>query len=204
MTADAGVRTAATLAERAGVHALDVLAQVTEDDLASPTPCPDWDVRNLLLHVADAAALLAGLAATGERRPAGASNARSEDPVEAARMGVQRLLETLRVASASASADGAAGRDDDPPAWQEAAYGTGIELTTHTWDLATSLGAEVPVPDGLAAEVLDLATGLVGDEQRAEFFGPRIEVEPTARAGDRLAGFLGRDPAWRDRLGSPL
>ena len=54
-----------TLPVRAAGYALEGLAEVTAADLGRPTPCGDWDLRTLLLHLADAADALSGLVATG-------------------------------------------------------------------------------------------------------------------------------------------
>lgn len=44
---------ASEMHERAQAVFADVLAQVTDDDLATPTPCVDWTVTDLIDHVVE-------------------------------------------------------------------------------------------------------------------------------------------------------
>lgn len=158
--------TPAGLCERSAAYALDALTHVTETDLDRPTPCPGWDLRTVLLHIGESADLLSG--STGTQAPA---------PVTAAREGIGRLLDAIRGA-----------------ATDDAAYGGAIELIAHGWDVHAALGTGVPIPEDHAATVLGLATTLIGDEARSQFFGPAVEPAVGASSSERLVAFLGRRP----------
>jgi len=159
---------AAALCQASAAYALDALARVSVADLGRPTPCPGWDLRTLLLHVADAVNGLSG-----------ASGSTASGPVSAARVGIEELLEAVRGATSD-----------------DAAYGGAIELATHGWDIHVTLGTGLLVPEDYASAVLDLATALVSDEVRSRFFGPVVGIEPRAPAADRLIAFMGRNPDW--------
>ena len=64
--ADARLAGSVDLFEEAAAHALEALTGVTDADLDRPTPNDGWDLRALLLHLADVADALIDLAATGE------------------------------------------------------------------------------------------------------------------------------------------
>jgi uncharacterized protein (TIGR03086 family) len=173
------------LAERAGAHALEVLADINGVDLSRPTPCPDWDLRRLLLHVADAAAGLAGLVTTDEPHSSDRS-AEQEHPALLAQADVGHLLEVLTTGD---------GSDDRI---RQAAYGAAIELTAHAWDVEMTRSHAARLPTSLADDVHALATTLITDDTRSPHFGPRVHTPPDSPSGDRLMGFLGRDPSWPD------
>jgi uncharacterized protein (TIGR03086 family) len=176
------------LLARATGYALEGLAEVDATDLDRPTPCPEWDLRALLLHVADAADGLAALVRTGELalpRPARSGDA---DPVAVAG---ERVLHLLDVVTRAAADGDRAGRAS------AAARNGAVELTAHGWDVATALGSGRPMPPGLAAEVLALASSLLPAGVRPELFAAPVDLPATAPAEDRLVAFLGRRAAVR-------
>jgi uncharacterized protein (TIGR03086 family) len=176
---------------RAAGHLLENLSEVSGPDLGRPTPCGEWDLRTLLLHVADSADGLSGLAATGELvLPAPPRSDRPDaatlDAVAVAQHRTHHLLAT--VTASDAPGDDRAGRV------AAAARGGAIELAVHGWDVATACGSGRRMPPGLAAAVLETATSLVDDGSRPPAFGPSVPVPATAAPEDRLVAFLGRHP----------
>ncbi|MEX5720651.1 maleylpyruvate isomerase N-terminal domain-containing protein, partial [Geodermatophilus maliterrae] len=94
---------AVALLTRSTGYALEGLAAVTDASLDRPTPCPGWDVRTLVLHLADSADGLAGLAVTGELRvPA----SRRSDGTSPAAVATDRLLHLLGVLTPTATGRG--------------------------------------------------------------------------------------------------
>ncbi len=163
------------LLEESAASLLALLDALPESALDRPTPCSEWDVRDLVLHVADAADELT-TRATG-------SPGRERLATSPSALARERILQLLAVAA------------EDPDAAHEAVLGGAIELSAHAWDLDVALGGA-----GLRSEhaeaVLALARQLVDGAARAAFFGPVVEVGADRPASDRLAGFLGRDPSW--------
>ena len=180
-----------TLFARAAGYLLESLSEVTDADLGRPTPCGGWDLRTLVLHVADAADALAGLVTTGELvlpappRSEGL-DAATLDAVAVAQHRTHRLLALLT--SSDAPGDDRAGRVT------AAARGGAIELAVHGWDVATACGSGRRMPPGLATTLLEAATSLVDDSTRQPLFGPPVPVPATADPEDRLVAFLGRRP----------
>lgn len=180
------------LFERAAEYLLDRLTDATDAGLGDPTPCPGWDLRTLVEHVADVADGLTGLIATGTLNMP-ATPRQVADPVADAQERARHLVETM----STATGDRAITDDDaDVTEWVEQAAQAGvIEFTAHGWDVATACGDREPIPADLAMDVLELATSLIDDSIRLSNFGPAFELDPTATPSDRLIAFLGRHPA---------
>lgn len=168
------------LCESAADYALEALSAVTDADLDRPTPCTAWNLRRLVLHVADSADGLTDLLATGALSLP-APRVDDPDPVSVARDRVERFLRAVR-----------SGGEQN---WASAAAHAGaIEFTAHGWDIATAGGADREIPAELAAEVLELATSLIDDQARQPQFGPSVDIPPKASPSDRFVAFLGRNP----------
>jgi uncharacterized protein (TIGR03086 family) len=188
--------------------ALRTVPLVTAEQLTAPTPCRDWDLRQLLLHACDSvAALTEGLWAgrvclDPQLWPSPA------DPVGAFSAAARRLL--LRCETAPGPADSA----DRGTAAEGASDGiisiggcplavhllrcTGaVEIAVHAWDVGQSCGGRWPIPEPLAGLLLPAAEALVGDDERPGLFAAPVQVPAAASAGDRLAAFLGRAPGSR-------
>jgi uncharacterized protein (TIGR03086 family) len=181
----------AALFARAAGYALESLAEVTDADLGRPTPCGDWDLRTLLLHLADSADGLTGLALTGELALPSLPRTDDADPAAVARGRLLRLLGVL----ASATAEDRPGDPDRTAHARAAARGGAIELAVHGWDVATACGSGRAMPPGLATALLQEATSLVADGARPELFAVPVAPPPDAGPEDRLVAFLGRRPA---------
>ncbi len=185
------------LLERAIAYTRGSLASVTPGLVHAPTPCREWDLHELLVHMDDSLASLAeagewrrvavrgGSAGAGQRRPA-------LDLVTGLRERACALL-----ADWSAEAVVGLGRGDvivgGRPLPEPVLLSTGaLEVTVHGWDVATACGDRRPIPEPLALELLDLAPLLATDEDRPARFAPARSVGPGACASDRLLAFLGR------------
>jgi uncharacterized protein (TIGR03086 family) len=193
-----GLPAEVTLFARGAGYALESLAEVTDADLGRPTPCGDWDLRTLLLHLADAADGLTGLALTGELALPSPPRTGDADPAAVARDRLLRLLGVLT----SAAADDRPGTPDRAAHALAAARGGAIELAVHGWDVATACGSGRVMPAGLATALLQAATSLVGDGVRPGLFAVPAAPPPDAGPEDRLVAFLGRRPAARPTPGA--
>lgn len=175
--------------ERSVSYTLGSLSLVTPGLLIRPTPCRRWDLRDLLHHLDDSMAALQEAAECGEVRLAPADD--GEAVIPAVRDRAVRLLGawanaggpfTVRVEAAPLSAPLIAGAG-------------AIEVTVHGWDVARACGVARPIPDDLAAELLDLAAVLIRPADRAGRFARALPVAPDAAPATRLLAFLGRPTA---------
>jgi uncharacterized protein (TIGR03086 family) len=181
---------------------VDVVNQVTPDQLGIPTPCTEWDLGQLLAHMAGQNHGFAA-SARGEREDASVFAPRSVagDPAG------------LHAASAADLADAFAAegferrelwlpeiRDGGPFPVQTAVGFHLVDSVAHAWDVARA----IDVPVSFDEEVLDAALIIslaIPDgplrQQPGAAFGPGIGVGWGAPTLDRVLGLLGRSPQWK-------
>jgi len=183
---------------RAAGYALESLAEVPGADLGRPTPCGDWDLRTLLLHLAGTTDALTGLALTGELTVPTPLRTDDADPAAAARDRLLHLLGTLT----SATADDRPDTGDRAAHAPAAARGGAIELAVHGWDVATACGSPRAMAPQLATSLLQAAVSLVEDGARPESFAAPVAPPPDADPEARLVAFLGRRPTAHHHRGN--
>lgn len=172
----------------------DVVAGVAPDQLDAPTPLPDYDVRALLDHFVGGIQYFAASAegATYEGDPTAARA--GDDPAAEFRAAADRVVAGWREHGFDREMSVMGG---DPQPAEMVFNMTVMEYLTHGWDLAVATGQPVPYTDEEAAEVLRRAEGTLPPQYRGGDmpFGEIVPVPDDAPAIDRLAGFMGRDPA---------
>lgn len=167
---------------------------VPDDAWAAPTPCAEWDVRDLVNHSVSenrwAGDLLAGrtIEDVGERHD---GDLVGDDPVAA----YEASAEAARV---STEAEDVLERD------VHVSFGTitgaqfltqrWIDLLVHSWDLAVATDQDATLPDDLASAALTIMREQEGAVRESGRFGDAVEVDDDAPAQDRLVALLGRDP----------
>ncbi|MEV6116804.1 TIGR03086 family metal-binding protein [Streptomyces sp. NPDC052109] len=173
---------------------------VTDEQLASPTPCPDYTVRNLLGHihmlsVAFRDAARKDLGATTDTSPVAAL----PDVGPGWREELPKVLDELADAWR------------DPAAWTGMTRAGGVnlpgevagavvadELAIHGWDLARALGRSyAPDPGALGSAHGFLLAAAEDASRGGGIFGPVVPVPEDAPLLDRAVGLSGRDPGWR-------
>jgi uncharacterized protein (TIGR03086 family) len=188
----------AQVLEEALRYALTATESVTPGHLARPTPCCDWDLHMLLLHVSESLTALAeglGQGSIAVRAQPGQGEI-AADPVLVFRSKALRLLAVCHARDAS---DAVPASDVVAVAGCPMATGvliaTGaLEIAVHGWDVARACGIRSQIPPALAVELLDFAPMLVTAADREQLFAPPAAVAAAASPGDRLAAFLGRSP----------
>jgi uncharacterized protein (TIGR03086 family) len=179
-------------------YTLSVCALVGPGDMTLPTPCAEWDLGTLLAHLSASMADLETAIRTGtldlKRPPDNAAG----DPVETLRDQAAQLLCTVYGYDGAVRFVAVAGLP--LPAGLVACTGA-VEIAVHGWDVsAARSGARrliPPIPDELATRMLRVCPLVVAGREGL-FAGP-VEVPAQASPGDRLVGFLGRDPGTRPR-----
>jgi uncharacterized protein (TIGR03086 family) len=168
-------------------HSCLQLARTTS--LAASTPCGDWNLGQLLVHMDES------LVAIGEAAEVGHiivdPQPPSPDPGQLVDRIVQRACRTRaswrqRLTSAPIGVgDLALGRDT-------IALVSALEIAVHGWDVARATGHHRPMPEDLAARLYDVALAVVTPEERGRRFGPAVQVPVSAPLSTRLLGHLGR------------
>lgn len=159
----------------------------------APTPCTEWNVRELVNHVTSEQLWIPPLVTEGrtveEIGDAFSGDVLGTDPVAA-------WDRASAAAHAAFAAPGALERT------VRLSYGPALgsaycsELTAdcvvHTWDLSRAVGADDRLPDGLVEfsikEVMPYADGLAA----SGMYAAPLEVPAGANAQTRLLGLLGR------------
>lgn len=171
----------------------DLIAGVDERAVHHPTPCPEMDVAGLIDHLLGWAPGFAA-AAEGTTADGDPATARAgDDPAAEFRALADRIVSGWREHGFDRTTGLAGG---EQPA--EVVFNmTLMEYLTHGWDLAVGSGQAVPFTEDEAAEVLARAERTLPPQYRGPDmpFGEIVAVPGDARAVDRMAGFMGRDPA---------
>ncbi len=161
---------------------------VGPDSWTNPSPCEEWDARDLVAHVVD----VHGMMLRPLDRQLGGEPSVAEDPrgaFKAARTEVEAVLDDP--ALAGYEYDGLLGRTT---------VGTtidrflGFDLVVHGWDLARSTGQDETMDPAEVERIWGMAESLGDNLRRSGVCGPEVPVSADAPLQDRLLGLLGRDP----------
>jgi uncharacterized protein (TIGR03086 family) len=174
-----------------------VVSAVRAEQLALPTPCAQWDVRALLLHVVKSDLGNFAVAARGDAADWGAQPGELGDDWAAEfHKGAKEVSE----AWASADCDQLVPQHVGGTAPLRSRADQQIaELAIHAWDLARATGQSVDLSPEVAEHGLAWARPMLRAEYRGsdKAFGDEVPVPDDAPAYERLAGWFGRDPSWQ-------
>jgi uncharacterized protein (TIGR03086 family) len=176
-----------------------IVINISEEQLADPTPCDRVSVADMLTHVhglsiafRDAAAKISGPTTSS---PASADGAQLPgDWRYSIQARLAELAEAWRV----------------PEAWQGETMAGGLtmpgevtglvvnnELVLHGWDLARATGQPYEVhPANLEASWQFVVNTPDDPKAREGLFGPRLPIADDAPLLDRTLAYAGRDPNW--------
>lgn len=186
--------------EPAADQLADLLAAVSDENLALPTPCPAYTLGDLIDHIGGLALAFAGAAAKDPRYADGGPSGDASRLGPAWRERIPRDLAALAQAWRQPGAwDGMtriAGMD--APAAM-VGLTAADELVVHGWDVARATGQDYRCqPELLEAARSFLAQFASPDAPAGPevAFGPPRPVSHDAPLLDRVVALAGRDPAW--------
>ena len=174
----------------------DLIDHIAADQWTAPTPCTEWNVRDLVNHLVGMNLVFVAMfeeSPMPERRadrlgadPAGAYH-RSAAALQAAaaRPGVLERSQATPVGVATGA---------ERLQWRIA------DLLAHGWDLVQATGAAAELPGDLAEQALTFVRAQLPSQPRAGRFADPQPIRDNAPAIDRLAAFTGRPVPWT-RLG---
>ena len=169
-----------------------LLAGVPRDRLDAPTPCSDWTLADLLLHIDG---FTVAFTANARREPVSQGpGTLPPDWHDSVPRRLAELAEAWRAETAWQARVSAGGIEMSA---EDNALVALEELVLHGWDVARATGQQLRVDDA----------SLTGVERFQEVFGeliasgrgpygPAVPVLPDASRLDRLLGKAGREPAW--------
>jgi hypothetical protein len=213
------------LLEQVADYTREAVSAVTRDDLSAATPCSQWDLRALMLHLNTSLGALIeilrdrGSDPAGGLRPADGQRpgSLSTDPFGTVPFGADLLAaddvgallaaavwhrteRLVRVHDGSRRSDGSDEVlvDGHPLARAMVAAAGAVEIAVHSWDISAACGRWLPIPDRPAGELLDLAAQIVDGMGRPGLFASAVRPPPRSGPGDRLIALLGRTPdGWK-------
>jgi uncharacterized protein (TIGR03086 family) len=176
------------------------LELVGADDWKRPTPCTDWNVRQLVNHVVGSDVRYTDLLRGGSAED---FIRRREDETRLAPVGGGDALEEWRHANTALDAAlherGAMDRVVDYPRGplrgHEIVENRLVDITIHTWDLARAIAADDTLDERLVRRCLSAP---VFESRIAEDSGvhdPAALLTSTARLQERLLRASGRSPS---------
>ena len=157
--------------------------------LTRATPCAEWSLGDLLVHMDDSLVTMGEAAQLGhvELDP----QSLTTDPGHLVDLVVQRACRTRaawqkRLTSAPMGVgELALGRDT-------VALVGALEIAVHGWDVARTAGKDLRLPEDLAVRLYDVALAVVTPDERGRRFGPALSVPASAPMSTRLLAHLGR------------
>lgn len=170
------------------------VAGIGDDQWSASTPCAEWDVRDLVIHLLEEQLWVPPIVAGRKVEDVGEVDADlGDDPKgrhERAAAAAQEAVEEPGALDRTAHLSFA---DLPMPAYvmQRTA-----DMVIHSWDLAVATGQDLQVDDDLAQAAWDATAPFVTQEVRdAGVFGPEVPVPADADPLTRLLGLTGRDPS---------
>jgi len=167
------------------------VADVTPEQWNAPTPCSDWDVRQLVRHVAYETlwvpALMDGLTleAVGDRFE---GDVLGEDPKAAWAPAAAAAIRAVLRGDLSRTVHVSFG---EIPA-EEYVFEIMLDLVVHGWDLARATGAD----EGMDPEAVEFCYRRAEPSEealkRTGLFGPKVVPPPGADLQTKLLAILGR------------
>ncbi|HVX45936.1 MAG TPA: TIGR03086 family metal-binding protein [Mycobacteriales bacterium] len=163
----------------------DVLAGVADDQLAEPTPCAEYTVRDLIAHIDQVARGFAALARGRDEEPAG------EDWRADAARNVRALGAAWDEPAAWRGSSAVAGPDLSNELWGKIAF---TEIVVHGWDLARATGQPFELPEATVRACLDHVAVFVPNAPVPEIWGTVVTPPPDATLLEQVVAITGRDP----------
>jgi uncharacterized protein (TIGR03086 family) len=163
----------------------DIVRAIEPGQLTNPTPCAEFDVRELVHHL-----LYWGppLEAAGRKENVPPAEVSTTD------WKGDLLAQLRRTVDAWTPASAWDGTTSMGPAQVIGEMIVG-ELVVHAWDLARATGQRLDLPDDLLAYTYDGIAAGADQGREMGLYGPEVPVPSDAPLLDRILGLTGRDAA---------
>lgn len=181
--------------QRAGAAFSDLVGRIPPRAWRLPTPCPGWDVTQVVVHTASIAESLVPLA-TGNRLP---------PPIDPGELGSPGHTAARVAVAISRGVDAWGSVDLDEirtfpwgrtPAVRALEF-TMVELVGHGWDLGEATGVPLVLDDDVVAATAAVVATHLPHAARPGLFDEPTPAPPDAAPMDRLAALIGRRPPAR-------
>jgi uncharacterized protein (TIGR03086 family) len=167
----------------------NAVRQVGEDEWDSPTPCAEWNAREVVGHVIGVMRIAVTMVRGGELSGSLAPTEVTDPVAEWERTAAEVRSEVA---------------DVDLDAVRETALGTKplsfsltfptLDLFLHGWDLSRAVGSPVEIPEDVITWIDEFLRHIPEERLRGlRVFGPAQPTPPDADPTTRLMAFAGRE-----------
>lgn len=167
-------------------HFTELVDSLQPDQLAAPTPCEGWTVRDLMIHVIERDRRLAAMVGGEAPKPLPAEDSLASLWRERVAWWAAGLADPERRDVVWSTPLGELSFED-----ATCALMTG-ELLIHTWDLARALGVDETLDPEAVQATLDSMSGHADALRRPGVMGPAIEPPSGSDEQTQLIAFTGR------------
>lgn len=162
------------------------------DQLADPTPCAKFAVRDLLGHLVGGLTVFGAMFRGEDPAAVEGQDLVGDDHTAAFTRAARDFDEAIHAPGALDRTIAAPFGDVPAPAFLRFLAFDGL---VHSWDLATATGQSFTPPDDLVAEIDAFARAAVSAEMRdGDTFAAEVAPPPGASPIERLVAFAGRQP----------
>lgn len=187
-----------TALERSISSTQRVVKGLRKKDLTAPTPCTDWNVKQLVNHVVGTLWLADGLFNDRTPRYAVAPGAVPKSDLVGSEPAAA-YAKAAQAALSAAATEGTIERMHSTPLGEMPGVAlagfTTMDVLVHGWDLAVATGQSRELDDDIVAYVTSFAKQAITDATREPTIGPAVRAPRAASATDKLMAYLGRRPA---------
>ncbi|MCC3311624.1 TIGR03086 family metal-binding protein [Nocardia africana] len=181
-------------------YSVTIVSKVSPADLHRPTPCGEWDLTQLLTHMA---VQHRGFAAAARGRGGNAAVWHMDPPADP----VAVYREAAADVTAAFSEAGVLDRNFELPEFGPGFHVAGrqaigfhlIDYVVHGWDVARAIGLPYDLDPDLAEPALRIAEAVPDGDFRLQpgsAFAPAVPNTDPADPLARILSLLGRSPSW--------
>ncbi|MFF2411060.1 TIGR03086 family metal-binding protein [Streptomyces sp. NPDC058092] len=185
----------AHMTEVAG-EAARIARSITTDQLELPTPCGDWDLRELINHWVLYTSHGLERRALREDLPEELTTRDFTADADWAQQYAAQLDRAVAAWSDPAVWEGEVDLGNSTTPASETAAMLIEETALHTWDVARAVGEELRLSDAAATYVLDVVDGNAALYRQYDGFADEVTVPGSASPLERALAHSGRDPHW--------
>jgi uncharacterized protein (TIGR03086 family) len=166
---------------------------VREDQWTARTPCRDWNVTELVMHVVDEHRWAPPLLAGHDLQTSADIVAGTSDRGDPARNWEAAVTESRRAFGEPGALDRTVELSRGATPVPDYVREMISDLVIHSWDLGKAIGYGQPLPEPLVEFGYDLAVE-AGDLSASGLFDKPVQVPDDASKEDKLVALTGRDP----------
>ena len=161
-------------------------------DRSGPSPCAEWSLADLLLHMDDGLDAFLEAAGGTVHVPSQVTVPPDVDGRPGADLEVLQAKACQLLGVWSAPTPPLVVVGDRPVPSGLLVSAAALEITVHGWDVGRATGAGHDLPDDLALALMPVAHAVVTPDDRPGRFAPPRLTHPDAASSEVLLGFLGR------------